>query len=111
MQLQTDVFLPTAEAPRISSDPQECEEVIPGEETNMTIKATGTEPLQYSWMYRPLDAIERGINVWALAGGDGVQGADTQDIRGERYNTTQATRCFHSTHGLDIGAQVTKQLV
>ena len=35
----------------------------------------------------------------------------TQDIRGERYNTTQATRCFHSTHGLDIGAQVTKQLV
>ena len=46
----------------------------------MTIKATGTEPLQYSWMYRPLDAIERGINVWALAGRDGVQGADTPTL-------------------------------
>lgn len=42
-----------AEPPRITTQPKEFKDVIPGKSVMFTIQATGTEPLSYQWQWRP----------------------------------------------------------
>ena len=43
----------TAEAPRITSHPQELKDAVPGRSVTLTIQATGTQPLMYQWQWTP----------------------------------------------------------
>ena len=42
-----------AEPPRITTQPKEFKDVIPGKSVTFAIQATGTEPLSYQWQWRP----------------------------------------------------------
>ena len=45
-----DSSFPTlAEPPKITAQPQELKETVPGKPVTFTVKATGTEPLNYQW--------------------------------------------------------------
>ena len=44
-----------AEPPRITTHPQQLRNAIPGKPTSFTIQATGTEPLSYSWQWKPAE--------------------------------------------------------
>ena len=68
-----------AEPPRITSHPQHQQEVVPGTEVNFSVQVTGTENLQYLWMWRPLESAK---DAWLPAGGNckEVQGADTPTL-------------------------------
>ena len=42
-----------AEPPRITTQPVEFQDVIPGKSVTFTIQVTGTKPLSYQWQWRP----------------------------------------------------------
>ena len=42
-----------AEAPRITTHPQDLKDVIPGKPVMFTAEATGTGPLNYQWEWKP----------------------------------------------------------
>ena len=44
-----------AKPPRFTTHPQELKDVIPGKSTNLTVHATGTEPLKYNWQWKPAE--------------------------------------------------------
>ena len=50
----------TADPPRITSHPQELNRVVPGKPVTFTVRATGTNPLQYQWQQNR--ALEEGGN-------------------------------------------------
>ena len=41
--------------PKIITHPQKLKDVIPGNSAKMTVQATGTEPLNYKWQWKPAD--------------------------------------------------------
>ena len=42
------------EPPRIISPPQELRDVVEGKSARFSIQATGTEPLNYKWQWKPI---------------------------------------------------------
>ena len=42
------------EPPRIISQPQELRDVVEGKSARFSIQATGTEPLNYKWQWKPI---------------------------------------------------------
>ena len=46
-------FLYSAEPPRITTHPQKVKDAIPGNSAKFTVQATGTEPLNYNWQWKP----------------------------------------------------------
>ena len=46
-------ILYVAEPPRITSHPQDMKDAVPGEPVTFTAEATGTEPLNYQWEWKP----------------------------------------------------------
>lgn len=43
------------EPPKIITHPQELKEVVQGESAKFTIQASGTEPLNYHWQWKPAE--------------------------------------------------------
>ena len=43
------------EPPRIISQPQELRDVVEGKSARFSIQATGTEPLNYKWQWKPIE--------------------------------------------------------
>ena len=41
------------EPPRITSHPQDVQDVVGGKAAKFTTQATGTEPLKYNWQWKP----------------------------------------------------------
>jgi len=48
-------FLYAAEPPRITTHPQKVKDAVPGNSAKFTVQATGTEPLNYNWEWKPAD--------------------------------------------------------
>ena len=48
-------FLYTAEPPRITTHPQKVKDAIPGNSAKFTVQATGTEPMNYNWQWKPAE--------------------------------------------------------
>ena len=44
-----------AELPRITTHPQKLKDAIPGDSATFTVQATGTEPLNYNWQWKPAE--------------------------------------------------------
>ena len=47
------LFLRTADPPQVTSHPKRLNDVIPGQPVAFTVHATGTEPLNYEWWWKP----------------------------------------------------------
>ena len=47
------LFLHAADPPRITTHPQDLKDAIQGKPTKFTIQATGTEPVNYHWKWKP----------------------------------------------------------
>ena len=47
------VFVHVVQPPRIVTHPQELKEIVEGKSAKFSIKATGTEPLNYKWQWQP----------------------------------------------------------
>ena len=45
------------EPPRIVSEPQELRDVVEGKSAKFSIQATGTEPLNYKWQWKPIGKV------------------------------------------------------
>ena len=45
------------EPPRIVSEPQELRDVVEGKSAKFSIQATGTEPLNYIWQWKPIGKV------------------------------------------------------
>ena len=45
-------FIHAAESPRITSDPPEQKDAVPGKPVTFSIQVTGTEPLKYQWQHK-----------------------------------------------------------
>ena len=65
-----------AEAPRITTHPQDLKDVIPGKPVMFTAEATGTGPLNYQWEWKP--PIDDG--EWQPCGVEKFPGADSSTI-------------------------------
>ena len=65
-----------AEPPRITTHPQDMRDAVPGEPVTFTTEATGTEPLQYQWEWKPTQ--EEG--EWQLCDVERFPGADSSTI-------------------------------
>ena len=42
-----------AESPRITTHSQELKDAVPGKPVKFTLQATGTEPLNFHWQWKP----------------------------------------------------------
>ena len=51
-----------AELPSITTHPEDSIAAIPGSTVTFTVKATGTEPLNYQWQWNPAEG--RGTEKW-----------------------------------------------
>ena len=70
----TVTFPPVAEPPKITNQPQDFKDVVPGTPVNFTITTTGTEPLSYQWQWKP--AGEEGVSEeWQVCDVEGPQTA------------------------------------
>ena len=47
------LFLHVADPPRITTHPQDLKDAIQGKPAKFTIQATGTEPMNYHWNWKP----------------------------------------------------------
>ena len=65
-----------AEPPKINSHPQELKDVVTGEHVLFTTEATGTEPLNYQWEWKP--AIDD--DKWQLCDVKKLPGADSSTL-------------------------------
>ena len=65
-----------AEPPRITSHPQAMKDAVPGEPVKFTAEATGTEPLNYQWEWKP--AQEEGR--WQPCDVERFRGADSSTL-------------------------------
>ena len=52
------IYIYVAEPPRITSHPQCMKDAVPGEPVKFTAEATGTEPLNYLWQWKPVGSEE-----------------------------------------------------
>ena len=46
-------FFLLVEPPRITTHPQELQNVVPGQTVSLNVDAVGTEPLTYQWQWKP----------------------------------------------------------
>ena len=53
---------------------------MPGEPVSFTVKATGTEPLNYQWQWKPVVEGASSEEWQNLSSGGSVQGADTATL-------------------------------
>ena len=69
-----------AERPNITTHPQELKCTISGRPVSFTVQATGTEPLNYQWQWKPVvEGVSSG--EWRnLTSGGPVQGVDTATL-------------------------------
>ena len=63
-----------AEPPKITNQPQDFKDVVPGTPVNFTITTTGTEPLSYQWQWKSAGE-EGGNEEWQLCDVEGPQTA------------------------------------
>ena len=70
----TVTFPSVAEPPKITNQPQDFKDVVPGTPVNFTITTTGTEPLSYQWQWKPAGE-EGGSEEWQLCDVEGPQTA------------------------------------
>ena len=65
-----------AEAPRITSHPQDLKDAVPGKPVMFTAESSGTEPLKYQWEWK------QAINddEWQLCDGETFAGADSSTL-------------------------------
>ena len=59
------LFQHTADPPRVITHPQGVKDAVPGQPVTFTVHATGTEPLNYKWQWKPAGE-EGGIEEWPL---------------------------------------------
>ena len=76
----TVLFYSVAESPKITTHPQELKCTISGRPVSFTVQATGTEPLNYQWQWKPV--VEGvGSEEWQnLSSGGSVQGVETATL-------------------------------
>ena len=65
-----------ADTPRVTTQPQDLKDAVPGNAVMFTVKGTGTEPLRYQWEWNPAGE----GNQWQSCGVDGVSGADSSTV-------------------------------
>ena len=73
-------FSTPAEPPKITTHPQELKDTVSGKPVSFTVKATGTEPLNYQWQWKPVvEGVHSG--EWQnLSSGGSAQGAETATL-------------------------------
>ena len=72
-----DSSFPTlAEPPKITAQPQELKETVPGKPVTFTVKATGTEPLNYQWQQNVGGEREE----WQSCDVEGLPGANSSTL-------------------------------
>ena len=78
--VNTSTVYSLAERPKITTHPQELKNTVLGRPVSFTVKATGTEPLNYQWQWKPVvEGVSSG--EWQnLSSGGQVQGADTATL-------------------------------
>ena len=57
-------FYCIAEAPRITTHPQELKDAVPGQTITFTVHATGAEPISYQWLWKPAGDEQEGSEEW-----------------------------------------------
>ena len=55
----------TADPPQVTAHPQGVKDAVPGQPVTFTVLATGTEPLNYRWRWKPAGD-EGGSEEWQL---------------------------------------------
>ena len=76
-------FLYTAEPPRITTHPQNVKDAIPGSSAKFTVQATGTEPLNYDWQWKPAEK-GSGNKEWEPCGAGGLMALHSLSPRCKR---------------------------
>ena len=86
------IFFYVAEPPRITIHPQDIKDAVPGKSFMFTAEATGTQPLNYQWEWKP--AVEDG--EWQLCDVERFPGADssTVTILSVQKSTEGSYRCI-----------------
>ena len=62
--------------PRVTSHPQELKDAVPGKPAMFSVEATGTEPLNYQWEWKPVT----GDSEWESCDGVRFAGADSSTL-------------------------------
>ena len=65
-----------ADPPRVTTQPQDLKDAVPGNAVMFTVKGTGTEPLRYRWEWNPVGE----GNQWQPCGYERVSGADSSTV-------------------------------
>ena len=80
-----------AEPPRITSHPQDLKDAVPGKHVMFTAEATGTEPRNYQWEWKPA----KDDSEWQLCDAERFPGADssTLTIPSMRKSNEGSYRC------------------
>ena len=87
-------ILHVAEPPRITGHPQDMRDGVPGEPVMFTAEATGTEPLNYQWEWKPAHEESR----WQPCDIERFRGADssTLTIPSQQKSNEGSYRCVIS---------------
>ena len=96
-------FLYTAEPPRITTHPQKLKDAIPGNFAKFTVQATGTEPLNYIWQWKPAYK-GSGSKEWKPCD-EGRSGGSTLTIPSVQKPNEGSYRCIISNHA---GTEISK---
>ena len=96
-------FLYTAEFPRITTHPQKLKKIIPGNSAKFTVQATGTEPLNYNWQWKPADK-GSGSKEWKPCD-EGLSDGFTLTIPSVQKPNEGSYRCVISNHA---GTEISK---
>ena len=67
-------FLLTADPPKVTTHPQELKNTVPAKPVNLTIQATGTDPLTYHWQWQPAEK-NGGSEEWQACDREWCDGA------------------------------------
>ena len=96
-------FLYTAEPPRITTHPQKVKDAIPGNSAKFTLQATGTEPMNYNWQWKPAEK-GSGSKEWKSCD-EGQSGSSTLTIPSVQKSYEGSYRCVVSNHA---GTEISK---
>ena len=78
-------LLHAAEPPKITTHPLENNTVVPGKPAGFTIQATGTEPLDYEWQWKPAEEEGRS-ETWQSCRAEWCDGATMTIPKAEKFN-------------------------
>ena len=96
------LFIHVAEPPSVTTHPQDLENAVPGKLAKFTIQATGTEPLNYNWQWKPAE--EGGSEEWQPYDAEWCDGATLTISSVQQFNEG-SYRCVISNHA---GTQISK---